>query len=107
MLTLFLLLSGTQHSSSSMQRRSDSSGVCSTRARVRLRGSTVAPLSLVSLQVRKSSASESSEGGRNSMPTNAGLPASDSRTKLKSISVSKCSIVISILVCVYEADLRL
>jgi hypothetical protein len=53
MLTLFLLLSCTQHNSDSMQRRSDSSGVCSTRARVRLHGSTVARLSLVSLQVWK------------------------------------------------------
>ena len=63
MLTLFLLLSGTQHKHDSMQRRSDSSGVCSTHARVCLHGSTVAPLSLVSLQVRKGSASECSEGG--------------------------------------------
>jgi hypothetical protein len=62
MLTLFLLLSCTQHNSDSTQRRSDSSGVCSTHARVCLRGGTVAPLSLVSLQVWKCSASECSGG---------------------------------------------
>jgi hypothetical protein len=62
MLTLFLLLGDAQHKHDSTQRQSDSSGVCSTHARVCLHGGTVAPVFVVALPVQKGSASECSGG---------------------------------------------